>query len=131
LERHPDRAKSFATAMSTVSRAALTPLSEYFDREGIDPNGLFVDVGGSQGHVSAHLAEAFPKLRFIVQDLPQVIGTRKDELSSLIRDRIEFMPYDMFTEQPVKGADVYLFRYVLHNWPDEYCIKICGSSCPR
>lgn len=35
-----------------------------------------------------------------------------------------------FTEQPIKGADVYLLRSVLHDWPDEYALQILRSLIP-
>lgn len=34
------------------------------------------------------------------------------------------------TEQPVKDADVYFMRAVLHNWPDEYCVRILRNLLP-
>ena len=40
------------------------------------------------------------------------------------------MPYDFFTEQPVKDADVYLFRWIFHNWSDGYCINILRNLIP-
>ncbi|KAL1606543.1 hypothetical protein SLS60_003948 [Paraconiothyrium brasiliense] len=33
------------------------------------------------------------------------------------------MAYDFFTEQPIKGADVYLMRWILHDWSDVYAIR--------
>ena len=38
--------------------------------------------------------------------------------------RIHFQAHDLFQPQPVKGADVYLLRMVLHNWPDKEAISI-------
>ena len=32
--------------------------------------------------------------------------------------------YDFFQEQPVKNASVYLLRIILHDWSDEYAMKI-------
>ncbi|TGO70130.1 hypothetical protein BOTNAR_0003g00230 [Botryotinia narcissicola] len=41
-----------------------------------------------------------------------------------------FMAHDFFTEQPVMGADVYLFRCVFHNHSDKYCIRILQHLIP-
>lgn len=30
----------------------------------------------------------------------------------------------MFKEQPVKGAEIYLLRTIIHDWPDEEAISI-------
>lgn len=30
----------------------------------------------------------------------------------------------MFEAQPVADAAVYLLRFILHNWPDAYCVQI-------
>ena len=41
------------------------------------------------------------------------------------------MAHDFFKEaQPVHGADVYFFRFIFHNWPDKYCLKILRSLIP-
>lgn len=48
------------------------------------------------------------------------------ELSS----RVTFMAHDFMTEQPVKGADAYLFRWVFHNWSDIYCLTILRNLIP-
>ena len=38
--------------------------------------------------------------------------------------RIEFVEHDFFTPQPVKDADVYLLRMVIHDWADEDAVRI-------
>lgn len=40
------------------------------------------------------------------------------------------MAYDFFAPQPVKGAELYLYRWILHDWPDKYCIKILQALRP-
>lgn len=131
--------------MGTTSKASLDALSTHFPWSDLsntkDGSNLVVDVGGSKGHVSLHLARQYPDLKFIVQDLPEVIDGAADHLLSLtqdsqdekdaaVKDRIEFAPHDMFEEQPVKNADVYLLRYVLHDWGDKYCIDIIRNLIP-
>jgi predicted O-methyltransferase YrrM len=90
--------------------------------------GTVVDVGGSHGFVAIDLAKAFPELKLIVQDLPAVIEDAKKSVEEY--GRVEFMAHDFFTEQPVKGADVYYFRWILHDWSDKYCIKILKALIP-
>ena len=58
-----------------------------------------VDLGGSHG--DAH----FTILRFINQDLPQVVA-RIPPLSSELEGLRPFINYDFFTPQPVKGANI-------------------------
>ena len=93
-------------------------------------HGLVVDVGGSHGLVSQDIAKAFPNLRFIVQDLPKVIDDAEAKVPAELADRLTFMAHDMFREQPVKDADVYYLRWILHDWSDKYCIKILRALIP-
>ena len=52
-------------------------------------------------------------------------------MPSELGTRVTFMPYNFLTEQqPVKNADVYFFRWVLHNWADGYCAKILRNLIP-
>lgn len=93
-------------------------------------HAVVVDVGGSEGAHSAALARAFPNLEFIVQDLPTVAEAMQNKPRPVeLADRIKFMPHDMFTEQPV-AADVYLFRWIFHDWPDKYVIRILQQLIP-
>ncbi|KZT63929.1 S-adenosyl-L-methionine-dependent methyltransferase [Daedalea quercina L-15889] len=86
-----------------------------------------VDVGGGGillGGMSLELAKRYPDLKFVLQDRPPVIEKAKAvwrrELPGAIESqRIVFMEHDFFKEQPVKGAEVYFMRNVLHDWPDD------------
>jgi 6-hydroxytryprostatin B O-methyltransferase len=68
------------------------------------------------------LAKQYPKLRFIVQDLPNVADII--QIPSTLSDRVHFEAHDFFTPQLANGADVYLLRHILHDWSDVLAIKI-------
>lgn len=38
--------------------------------------------------------------------------------------------HDFLSMQPVKGADVYFFRFIFHNWRDPYCVRILQALMP-
>ncbi|RYP27378.1 hypothetical protein DL768_011246 [Monosporascus sp. mg162] len=88
--------------------------------EGDDGAAFLVDIGGSIGHDIQEFLHKYPSPpgRLILQDLPVVIGQIKS-----LDEKIERMGYD-FTEQPVKESRAYYMHSVLHDWPDETCMKI-------
>ena len=84
-------------------------------------------VGGNSGSASLALAKAFPNLRFVVQDLLGPISNARIQAESLpadILERVEFFEHDFFTPQPVKDADVYLLRMIIHDWADVDAVRI-------
>ncbi|KAL9079180.1 MAG: hypothetical protein Q9157_001931 [Trypethelium eluteriae] len=86
-----------------------------------------VDVGGNSGTAALALAREFPELRFVVEDLSEPIRNAQAQAKSLpaeIAGRIDFLEHDFFTPQPVKGADVYLLRLIIHDWPDADAVRI-------
>ena len=89
-----------------------------------------VDVGGSHGQVSVAIARKFPEVKCIVQDLPDTISGLESQLPDELKEQISGMAYDFLTPQPVHGADIYLFRWILHDWSDKYCVKILQSLVP-
>ncbi|KAH7312620.1 putative O-methyltransferase [Stachybotrys elegans] len=122
LEKEPERARRFGGAMSFFTTGpgySLQHLSKGYPWSSLGA-ATVVDIGGSHGDVAFELARSFPDLRLIVQDLPKVIAGANQQ-SGL---NVEFMEHDFFSEQPAKGADVYIFRWILHNWPDSYCMRI-------
>ena len=93
-------------------------------------NGVVVDVGGSHGAVCIAIARRFPSLCCIVQDRPEIVKLGRANLSSDLTNRVSFMEHDFFTEQPVKSADVFYFRWILHDWSDKYAIRILKALIP-
>lgn len=130
LGQHPERARRFAGAMSSTSQASLNALAEYFQWSALPSGATVVDVGGSQGHTSLHLARSFPALSFVVQDVAEVIEGAHGKVPEDLADRVILVVHDMFKGQPSIGADVYLLRYVLHDWSDKYCIRIIENIIP-
>lgn len=92
--------------------------------------GIIVDIGGSLGSLSIAIARDFPLLRFIVQDRPEVISLGRGSLPSDLQARVEFMEHDFFREQPIKDADIYILRWILHDWSDMYAARILQRLIP-
>lgn len=90
--------------------------------------GLLVDVGGAKGTVGMEIARSAPEIQVVVQDKPEVI--KDTEIPEDLKGRLQLMGHDFFTEQPVKDADIYLIRNVLHDWSDKYAAKILGNLIP-
>ncbi|KJZ72183.1 hypothetical protein HIM_08448 [Hirsutella minnesotensis 3608] len=89
-----------------------------------DGAAMIVDIGGSTGHDLLELHRKYPNIpgRLVLQDLPGVIE-QIVELDS----RIEPTPYNFFTEQPIKGSRAYFMHNILHDWPDDVCLKILAN----
>src|SRR5690606_10319317 len=111
-----DRAPMFKTLTQDQrkGRDAAMAMSWWNRRPGMHPRYLarsfdwasiktVVDVGGSHGSLSICLAETFPHLTCIVQDLKEVVYQAKKELEAgrSVADRVRFMEHDFFNEQPV------------------------------
>jgi hypothetical protein len=130
----PDRLHRFAAAMRFFTeRPGLEPhfVVDNYRWGDIVHGGLVVDVGGSHGVVSIQLARRFPGLHFVVQDVDaQVVRDAEQQRPDDVADRVRFMVHDFFLRQPVRGADVYFLRAVLHNWSDKYAVKILQSLVP-
>ncbi|KAL1635403.1 hypothetical protein SLS56_001828 [Neofusicoccum ribis] len=88
-----------------------------------------VDVGGSAGHDAVVLARNFPDLTVTVQDLPKVKSEFDASVPAEFKDRVTFMEHDFFQPQPVQ-ADVYMFKMILHDWPDQEAAKILRALVP-
>ncbi|KAF9067896.1 S-adenosyl-L-methionine-dependent methyltransferase [Rhodocollybia butyracea] len=99
----------------------------------LKPDSVVVDVGGSVGSVTHLLVKAFPDLKYVVQDLPKVIGQAHeywkaqypDEASNPVKtSRVTLQPHNFFFPQPIPNASVYMMRFVLHDWPASKCHTI-------
>ena len=134
LGSDPEREARFQSAMSwfsTFDSWSLKHLINGYPWEEVDvPGARLVDVGGGQGSVAVALAESTKDIKFIVQDFGAIIEKGKKALPSHLEDRVSFMEHDFFSDQVVDDADVYFFRWVLHEWTDKYAVRILKSLVP-
>lgn len=72
------------------------------------------------------LASKYPDMRIVVQDREEIVALAQVERPG----NVEFQAHDFFTEQPLQGADVYFFRWILHDWSAKYCVKILQALRP-
>ncbi|KAL9583563.1 MAG: hypothetical protein Q9212_002634 [Teloschistes hypoglaucus] len=132
MAKYPDRGKRYADAMTFLSSGP--GLEQHHVVHTYDWASLgdstIVDIGGSHGSLSIAIAQAYPSLRFIVQDRPEVVQLGKQNLPSDVRDRVDFMAHSFFDEQPVKDAQVYILRWILHDWSDKYASRILKALVP-
>lgn len=66
-----------------------------------------------------------------MQDLTHIVAEGEEYIRSLKDDelgrRIAFQAHDFFDEQPVKSAEVYFLRQILHNWNDENSVRLLSK----
>ncbi|KAI1373457.1 S-adenosyl-L-methionine-dependent methyltransferase [Hypoxylon crocopeplum] len=91
-----------------------------------------VDIGGGIGGFPLQLSELYPKLNFVVQDRAANVAQGEPfwaerNPTALASGKVRLMVHDFFQENPVKDAEVYWLRYILHDWSDDYCIQILSQ----
>lgn len=132
LDPDPLRAKRFGEAMSLLaSNKGMEPqhILDNYKWEEVVGSGLVVDLGGNRGQIAIPLAQRFPVLNVLVQDLDNVVDGAEESVPEEVKGRVKFMAHDFFTEQKVR-AEVYYIRWCLHNWSDKYAIKILQCLIP-
>ncbi|PLB54026.1 S-adenosyl-L-methionine-dependent methyltransferase [Aspergillus steynii IBT 23096] len=129
LETQPEQRRIFAdfqSATSENSHHRLKPfLQEVLSQTHMGSEVAFVDVGGGRGATLREVCRTLsppPTGRVVLQDLPKVVEGLGTE------DGVEAMPYSFLDPQPVKGATIYFFRHILHNWPDTVCHQILKNT---
>ncbi|PYI04305.1 O-methyltransferas-like protein [Aspergillus sclerotiicarbonarius CBS 121057] len=125
LRSRPLKAKQFAEGIKFYKGPipAYSPdlLVQGYPFHSLPEGAVVVDMGGSDGHVGRTIAQANPHVQVIVQDLPGVV--EEAEAAGKARPGIQFQAHDIFTPQPVV-AEVYLLRWILQDWPDDYVVRI-------
>jgi len=124
---NPAEADAFTEAMNGFSAAAATEVARVLGADGV---GHVVDVGGASGALLVPFLEANPSLRGTVFDLANVIESEiVSSIPERIRSRIDKAKGDFFESVP--SADLYLLKWILHDWDDEQCVSIlrnCRNS---
>src|SRR6266699_6657552 len=91
---------------------------------GWDTVRTVVDVGGGTGAMLASLLRRHPRTRGILVDLPGTVARAGETIASFgVAERVTVEAQSFFDALPA-GADLYLLKSVLNDWPDEPTVAI-------
>jgi hypothetical protein len=126
FEKNQEEARIFDSAMTTLSMMDGPAVVSAYPFDGISS---IVDIAGGVGLLLAMILEAHPKMRGTLYDLPHVIEHAKDGPLQNMLDRCAFASGDMFECVPA-GADAYIMKHIIHDWPDDKCVALL-QACRR
>jgi O-methyltransferase domain/Dimerisation domain len=127
FEQRPEEAELFQQSMTDLSTIDGPAVAEAYSFEGIHS---IVDVGGGHGLLLATILEKNPHLKGTLYDMTHVVAGAKDGPLKPVMDRCTIESGNMFHSVPA-GADAYIMKHIIHDWPDEVCItllKACRKS---
>jgi len=126
LPKHPESEALFSEYMSEAT-SAQTPLIL-----GAYPwphQGVVADIGGGNGHLLRALMSKASEISGVLFDLPSTIATAKKfwpDGDVMHSGRVSYIAGNFFDSVNVT-ADVYVLKWILHDWSDEKSITILSN----
>jgi hypothetical protein len=119
-EQEPEEGATFTRAMHGLSSGIIQEIVHIVDTSAVK---LAVDVGGARGTLVHGLMAANPQLQGMVVDLPDVVRSAETAAVALgLAGRFRAIASDFFDYIP--EADLYLLKYILHDWNDAEAVRI-------
>lgn len=116
LEQKPKDAALYHEAIDAFTRMEAKALAATVDLSSYEH---FVDVGGGRGTLLIELLERYPGARGTLLDLDSAVKSAKEQIEARgLVGRCEAIAGDFHKTLP-EGADLYLLKHILHNWPDD------------
>lgn len=124
FRKNPEAGENFNRAMTAFSKLDAPAVVDAYDFTGIHS---LTDVAGGYGLLLTTILERYPGMTATLYELPQVVPNIPSHLDPNVADRIRLVEGNMFESIP-PGADAYIMKRIIHDWPDEMCVKIL-SGC--
>jgi O-methyltransferase domain/Dimerisation domain len=115
--RYPETATRFNDSMRASSEVITPAIAAAYDW-GRFP--VIADIAGGVGTQLVAILDRFPDVRGVLFDQPHVGA------DAVPHARIKFDSGDFFAAVPT-GADAYLLRWILHDWPDRKALDLLRS----
>jgi hypothetical protein len=126
LKQNPEEAQIFNDTMTALSGIDGPAVAAAYSFDGIHS---VVDVGGGHGLLLATILARNPHLKGTLYEVPHVVeGCRNGPLTPVM-ERCTLVSGDMFSSVPA-GADAYIMKHIIHDWPDDLCVKIL-TACRK
>jgi hypothetical protein len=120
FRQHPEEGQLFNQSMSDLSTIDSPAVADAYSFGEIQS---IVDVGGGHGLLLATILSRNAHLKGTLYEVPHVVDGAKNGPLKPFMDRCTLASGDMFSAVPT-GADAYIMKHIIHDWPDEVCIKI-------
>ncbi len=120
LKRNSVEAQIFNDAMTQLSMIDSPAVAEAYNFDAIRS---IVDVGGGHGLLLATILTKNPHLRGTLYEVPHVLEGAANGPLKPVMERCTLVAGDMFSSVPA-GADAYIMKHIIHDWPDDLCLKI-------
>jgi hypothetical protein len=128
LGESPELSNHFNAAMVEASTRVAAAFTAAFDFTGVR---TVVDVGGGNGAVLIAILQANPGLRGVLFDLAQGLAGADEKLAAAgVAERASLQEGSFFESVP-SGADLYMLKWIVHDWDDERALAIlqtCRSA---
>jgi hypothetical protein len=120
LEKHPAEARDFSEGLTSTTLLWVGDAAEVIDTTDVN---LAADIGGANGSLLHVLQQANPGLGGIVFDRPNIVPDATAETARKgLAERTQVVGGNFFESVPT--ADLYLLKFIMHDWDDENCVKI-------
>jgi len=127
LKAHPDTGEVFHRAMTSNTAQSGDAITRGYDFSGVR---RLVDVGGGHGLLLATVLQAYPMMRGVLYDLPEVVAGAAPALEAAgVAGRCEVVGGDFFAAV-APGGDAYVLRQIIHDWDDARAAAIL-MNCRR
>jgi hypothetical protein len=114
LQDHPDAAAVFDESMRSMTGPSTPAVTAALDWERFP---VIADIGGGIGTQLVDILKTHQSCRGILFDRPDVVK------NAISHDRMERVSGDFFQSVP-KGADAYVLRMIIHDWPEPDAARI-------
>jgi len=126
LQAHPEVAASFDALMGSAGHG--TPDPEVLLTGDWEKVKTVVDVGGGTGALLVEILRARPQIQGILVDFPATVARAGSILQEAgVSGRVRTVGQSFFDPLPA-GADLYLLKSILNDWPDQEALLIL-SRC--
>jgi hypothetical protein len=126
IAERPAESQTFTRAMKRAITFVTEEVARILDTRSAT---VIADIGGAGGSLLHAVLQANPAPSGIVFDLPNIAEIAKGAAAEVgLERRVTSVGGDFF--EAVPAADLYLLRYILHDWDDAACIRIL-RNCRR
>ena len=124
LAGRPDVSSVFDDAMADRTAEVAQAVVDAYDFARFE---VLVDIGGGSGLLLCSILRANPGLRGVLFDLPHVAPRRRTPGRGGSTDRCATRGGDFFEAVSTEG-DLYLLKWIVHDWDDERAVRLLRRS---